>query len=100
MRVLAGLALAIILTVVLTSESGAKALEEGDTIAEWIRTDAAERELFADRFAVAARAFNGPNLPVSYFVDCINEFSRVQTMHSRRISEVGGLCVAKAMNAR
>jgi hypothetical protein len=100
MRVLAGLALAVILTVVLTSESGAKALEECDTHDEWIGTNSAERELFADRFAVAARAFNGPNLPVSYFIDCINEFSRVQTMQSRRISEIGGLCVAKAMNAR
>jgi hypothetical protein len=100
MRGLAGLALAIILTVMLTSESGAKALEEGDTLAEWIGTTSAERELFADRFAVAARSFNGPNFPVSYFIDCINEFARVQSMHTHRISEIGGLCVAKAINTR
>ena len=96
MRVLAGLALAIILTVVLTSESGAKELEEGDILAQWIATNSAERELFAYRFAVAARSFNGPDLPVRYFIDCINEFARVQTMHTHRIGEIGGLCVAKA----
>jgi hypothetical protein len=95
MRVLAGAALAIILTVVLASES-ATALQEGDTLAKWIETNPAEQELFADRFAVAARAYNGPDLPVRYFVDCINAFARVQSMHAYRIEEIGGLCVAKA----
>ena len=100
MRVLAGLALAVILTVVPTSKSGAKALEESDTLAEWIVTNSAERELFADRFVVTARSFNGPDLPVRFFIDCINEFARVQTMHTHRMSEIGGLCVAKAFIKR
>jgi hypothetical protein len=96
MRVLAGLALAIILTVVLASST--KALEEGDTLAKWIEANAAERELFADRFVVAARSYNGPELPVRFFVDCINDFARVQSMRSHRIAEIGGLCVAKAIS--
>jgi hypothetical protein len=98
MRVFAGLALAIVLTVALISESGAKALEENDTLAKWIEANSAEQELFADRFAVAARAYNGPNLPVRYFIDCINEYTRVQSMHTHRITEIGGLCVSKAIN--
>ena len=98
MRVLASLALAIILTVVFTSESGAKALEEDDTLAKWIEANSAEQELFAYRFVVAARAYNGPDLPLRYFIDCINGFTRVQSMHTHRISEIGGLCVSKAIN--
>ena len=100
MRVLAGLALVVSLTIVLVSGSGAKELEEGDTLAQWIETSAAEQELFAFRFVVAARAYNGPDLPVSDFVDCINDFARVRSMHTHRIGEIGGLCVAKALNRR
>jgi hypothetical protein len=92
-----GLALAIILTVVLISESSAKALEEGDALTRWIEANSSERELFADRFVVAARSFNGPDEPLRYFIDCINEFARVQSMRTHPITEIGGLCVAKAL---
>jgi hypothetical protein len=95
MRFVAGLVLAILPAVVLTSER-ATALEENDTLARWTQTSAADQEAFAQRLAAAASAYNGPKLPVSYFVDCINGFARVQSMHNRPIKEIGGFCVTKA----
>src|SRR5258708_7577155 len=98
MRVLASLW--VVITLALVSIAGAKELEESDTLARWMETDKSDQEAFAYRFVVAARAYNGPELPVSDFVNCFNEFARVRSMHTHRIVEIGGLCLAKALSKR